>query len=131
MAKNTQKQAVLTLLRQAPASLSLSDISIKINHEVSGRTLRRWLAAWELENKVKKEGDGPATTYRYLSQVEDIVLSVEPSNSFGFLDGLDADIRSGLLDQIRDLWTHSSTALEGNTLSLGDTHFILEQGLAI
>jgi len=36
-----------------------------------------------------------------------------------------------LLAQIRDLWTHTSTALEGNTLSLGDTHFVLQEGLTI
>ena len=32
---------------------------------------------------------------------------------------------------MRDLWTHHSTAIEGNTLSLGDTHFVLEEGLTI
>jgi len=36
-----------------------------------------------------------------------------------------------LISQLRDLWTHTSTAVEGNTLSLGDTHFVLEQGLTI
>lgn len=48
-----------------------------------------------------------------------------------FFDGLDPDIRGILLSQIRNLWTHSSTALEGNTLSLGDTAFLLEEGLTI
>ena len=37
--------------------------------------------------------------------------------------GLDPDIRSALLNQIRDLWTHGSTAIEGNTLTLGETKF--------
>ncbi len=49
----------------------------------------------------------------------------------GFLRGLDSGLKSELLGQIRDLWTHTSTALEGNTLSLGDTHFILQEGLTI
>lgn len=48
-----------------------------------------------------------------------------------FYDGLDPDIKAILLAQIRNLWTHSSTALEGNTLSLGDTAFLLEEGLTI
>ena len=39
--------------------------------------------------------------------------------------------RIALLAQLRDLWTHYSTAVEGNTLTLGDTHFVLEQGLTI
>jgi hypothetical protein len=32
------------------------------------------------------------------------------------LQGLDRDLQQSLLSQIRDLWTHASTALEGNTL---------------
>lgn len=48
-----------------------------------------------------------------------------------FLEGLDNDIRRALLAQLRDLWTHTSTALEGNTLTLGETAFVLEEGLTI
>ena len=48
-----------------------------------------------------------------------------------FYEGFDPDIRSILLSQIRNLWTHSSTAIEGNSLTLGDTAFILEEGLTI
>jgi Fic family protein len=48
-----------------------------------------------------------------------------------FYDGLDRDLQSGLLVQIRNLWTHTSTALEGNTLSLGETDFILSEGLTV
>ena len=48
-----------------------------------------------------------------------------------FLDGLDSGIRQSLLKQIRDLWTHHSTAIEGNSLTLGETNFILEEGLPV
>ncbi len=47
------------------------------------------------------------------------------------LAGLDPDIRAALLAQIRDLWTHGSTALEGNTLTLGETKFVIEEGLTV
>jgi Fic family protein len=50
---------------------------------------------------------------------------------FDFLQDLDKDIRAALLIQLRNLWTHSSTAIEGNTLTLGETAFILEEGLTI
>jgi Fic family protein len=50
---------------------------------------------------------------------------------FKFLEGLDRDLRETLLRQIRDLWTHTSTSIEGNTLSLGDTQFILDEGLTV
>lgn len=45
--------------------------------------------------------------------------------------GLDPDIGSALLNQIRDLWTHGSTAIEGNTLTLGETKFVIEEGLTV
>lgn len=47
------------------------------------------------------------------------------------LQGLDPDLRTALLTQIRDLWTHGSTALEGNTLTLGETKFVIEEGLTV
>jgi Fic family protein len=50
---------------------------------------------------------------------------------FDFLQNLDNDIRDALLAQLRNLWTHTSTAIEGNTLTLGETAFILEEGLTI
>ena len=48
-----------------------------------------------------------------------------------FLDGLSEDIRKNLLEQLRVLWTHTSTAIEGNTLTLGETAFVLSEGLTI
>jgi Fic family protein len=48
-----------------------------------------------------------------------------------FLDGLDHDLHAALLAQLRDLWTHTSTALEGNTLTLGETAFVLAEGLTV
>lgn len=48
-----------------------------------------------------------------------------------FYDGLDDDLRTILLAQMRNLWTHTSTAIEGNSLSLGETAFVLEEGLTI
>lgn len=47
------------------------------------------------------------------------------------LQGLDRDIQQSLLNQFRDLWTHTSTALEGNTLTLGETKFVIEEGLTV
>lgn len=48
-----------------------------------------------------------------------------------FLNGLDQDLQKALLIQLRNLWTHTSTAIEGNTLTLGETVFVLEEGLTI
>ncbi|MDA8066414.1 MAG: Fic family protein [Thermaerobacter sp.] len=48
-----------------------------------------------------------------------------------FLSGLDEDIRRQLMIDLRNLWTHTSTAIEGNTLTLGETALVLEQGLTV
>jgi Fic family protein len=53
------------------------------------------------------------------------------STMFDFLQNLDNDIHDALLAQLRNLWTHTSTAIEGNTLTLGETAFVLEEGLTI
>jgi len=48
-----------------------------------------------------------------------------------FLAGLDGDLRAGLATSLVTEWTHSSTAIEGNTISAGDTLFVLTQGLTV
>ena len=48
-----------------------------------------------------------------------------------FFQNLDSDIKAALKAQLRDLWTHTSTALEGNTLTLGETKFVIEEGLTV
>ncbi len=48
-----------------------------------------------------------------------------------FLNGLDEDLRKALIAQLRNLWTHGSTAIEGNTLTLGETAFVIEEGLTV
>lgn len=47
------------------------------------------------------------------------------------LSNLDQDLQLSVRNALRDLWTHTSTALEGNTLTLGDTSFVLNEGLTI
>jgi len=90
---------------------------------VPERTLRRWLSNWVDEGRLTKTGNRRSTRYRMAE------ASTEPE--FEFLQGLSTSRKRALLGQLRDLWTHSSTAVEGNTLTLGDTHFVLEQGLTI
>lgn len=48
-----------------------------------------------------------------------------------FLNDLDPDIRNTLIVQLRNLWTHTTTALEGNSLTLGETAFVIGEGLTI
>ena len=52
-------------------------------------------------------------------------------DDWAFLEGLDMDLRTGLARSLVADWTHSSTALEGNTITAGDTLFVLTEGLTI
>lgn len=45
--------------------------------------------------------------------------------------GLDIDLREGLAQSLVAQWTHTSTALEGNTINAGDTLFVLTEGMTI
>ncbi len=57
-------------------------------------------------------------------------LEKKPSHK-QFYDGFPRDIRESLLKQVAAVWTHDSTAIEGNTLTLGETLKVLEFGLTI
>jgi Fic family protein len=48
-----------------------------------------------------------------------------------FYEGLPTDLREQLLKRLAAEWTHESTAIEGNTLTLGETQKVLELGLTI
>lgn len=48
-----------------------------------------------------------------------------------FYHGFDRDIKETLLKQMCAVWTHDSTSIEGNTLTLGETFKVLELGLTI
>lgn len=119
--KHTQSTA-LTILKQNSSPMSLQEISSALDNKVAERTLRRWLASWVKTGHILRFGNGRATLYRY--------QTIEP-RSFKFLHGLDEDLKTSVLLQLRDLWTHTSTAIEGNTLTLGDTHYLLEEGLTV
>lgn len=114
---------IFAAFRQSGGDFSLPELLIAIDHAIPERTLRRWLSKWVDEGRLVRTGRRRSTRYR-LSEA-----SAEPG--FRFLQGLSAPRKQALLVQLRDLWTHTSTAVEGNTLTLGDTHFVLAQGLCI
>jgi len=129
MARKAQREAVLEALRRSQVPLSADEIVRQAGSELPQRTLRRWLSEWVEQGLIARRGVGRATRYRHLEALVD--ANVPSSSPLEFLRGLDSDLKRELLAQIRDLWTHTSTALEGNTLSLGDTHFLLQEGLTI
>ncbi len=107
----------MAILRRSTKPLSLADIAREAGPDLPPRTLRRWLSKWVADGLVEISGVGRSTRYMH--------------KPLGFLRGLDNDLKTRLLAQIRDLWTHTSTALEGNTFTLGDTHFVLQEGITI
>lgn len=89
---------------------------------IEGAAKHGW--AWFIPEPVKvREGQrGPKSR---------LARDNESQKMTTFLSGLDKDLRERLILQIRNLWTHSSTAIEGNTLTLGETEFVLSEGLTI
>lgn len=60
-----------------------------------------------------------------------VVKIVFEGKRVNFLNNLDPDIHDALIVQLRNLWTHTTTALEGNSLTLGETAFVIGEGLTI
>ena len=114
MAKRTAQQIIRSTLQGSGDSFSSNELLEVIEGEVTTRTLRRWLSAWEAEGVVQKVGKRKATRYQWVS-------SPPAEHHFTFLDSVPEYRQQALLHQLRDLWTHASTAIEGNTLTLGDT----------
>ena len=117
---------VLGKLKSSDMPLSLPEISELIHGEIPERTLRRWLAGWVEPGVLVRTGKKRGTRYAYVGG-----RGYPSTFESGFLKPVPAHRRSAIVEQIRDLWTHTSTALEGNTFTLGDTHAILGLGLTI
>ncbi|WP_417215956.1 Fic family protein [Alcanivorax sp.] len=116
MANKSAQNATLNWVKTQLRPFSIHEIP----GQVPERTLRRWLSEWVAQGVLQRTGAKRSTRYQY-----------RQDNLPPFLQQVPQQYRSSLLKQLRDLWTHTSTALEGNTLTLGDTHFILEEGLTI
>ena len=120
--KNIKADLEIYLSLQKTAQ-SLATIQSSLPALVNARTLRRWLTEAVNAGNVIRIGKQRSTKY--------LAVTRKPALTFKFLSDKSPTQKRAILKQIRDLWTHTSTALEGNTLSLGDTHFLLEEGLTV
>lgn len=127
MHNKSHKDAILSWLKQTTEPQSLSQISQSAAESIPQRTLRRWLNGWSDAGIIRKTGEKRGTRYQSIRDTP----QQSTVHSLVFLDAIPPPRHDAVLKQIRDLWTHNSTALEGNTLTLGDTHSILELGLTI
>jgi Fic family protein len=123
MTKEPIQHIVRAALRRSESPLTTSDLLTVIDGAVTDRTLRRWLVSWVEEGRVIKTGKKRGARYQW--------NKLDAAEQFEFLHVVPAHRRASVMTQIRDVWTHSSTSIEGNTLSLGDTFNILEHGLTI
>lgn len=136
MSTNSKKLAVLSQLKNTRSPLSLPEISVLMADALPERTLRRWLAAWVESGVLQRTGQKRGTRYQLINNAQPDGIA-DPSAKYNapceyeFLNAIPRHRRPAVLEQIRDLWTHNSTALEGNTLTLGDTHAILGLGLTV
>lgn len=121
-AKN-EKERVLNYVSSANKPVSISEIKSATDFLVDNRTVQRWLKSAAEQGRVLITGERKARKYLGLPQKRKV--------TFKFLEGLSSAKQQELLSILRTLWTHNSTALEGNTLNLGETQFILSEGLTV
>lgn len=124
MADKLNKKDFLATISSVDQPLSIHEINELLPQKVAVRTLRRWLVNEVSKGRLLRSGQKRSTQYQFINVHKKIP-------QFAFLKKLSEEKQLNILKQLRDLWTHSSTALEGNTLTLGDTHFVLEEGLTI
>jgi len=117
----SERISILNFLEQQQTAVSMGQIKEHVSFTVTDRTVRRWLNDAANNGDIVIHGNKRTTTY----------LSTKKSQVFKFLQGKSAALQEQILKLLRDLWTHNSTAIEGNTLTLGDTQFILDEGLTI
>lgn len=119
----TEKQLVIDFVCASEEAVSISDIKRAIDFQVDNRTVQRWLKSASESGLVLISGERKSTKYQGYPQKSQSVLT--------FLVDLPETKQQEFLTLLRSLWTHNSTALEGNTLTLGETAFILREGLTI
>ena len=89
------------------------------------RTLIQLAKALDIEQEELRSAMRIEATEKNLNSIKKV------EQDWLFLEGLDKDLRAGLAQSLMTEWTHSSTAIEGNTISAGDTLFILKEGLTV
>ena len=105
-----------------------------------GKPFRSVLAPYEAEVKgLHEQGVGVRTIAAEMKLRHELEISHNAVASFlrthrktrNFLDGMTETRKGELLKALKALWTHDSTAIEGNILTLGDTMVVLEYGLTV
>lgn len=119
----TEKELVLNYVSSANKPVTISDIKTATDFQVDNRTVQRWL------NSAAKQGFVLITGERKARKYVNVPQKSKPA--FKFLEDLPSSKQQELLSMLRTIWTHNSTALEGNTLNLGETQFILNEGLTV
>lgn len=120
---NIKQELVLNYVSSANKPVTISDIKTATDFQVDNRTVQRWLNSAAKQGLVLISGDRKARKY--------VSVPVKSKPTFKFLESLSSSKQQELLGMLRALWTHNSTALEGNTLNLGETQFILSEGLTV
>lgn len=133
--RNKLKLAVYDAILVFDGQFSLPELQAiladQYSIEVAQRTLRRWLVGWVEEGVLQRFGQKRGTRYQLDGSIQLSTDKQVDKENLAFLAQVPPTKRSAVLAQLRDLWTHTSTAIEGNTLTLGDTHAVLELGLTV
>ncbi|MBE0468028.1 MAG: Fic family protein [Methyloprofundus sp.] len=101
------------------AKEALNGLGLSIHPKKLNRLLNDWIKS----GVIRKSGNKRYSCYAFINKHQDVTML--------FLDNIEPHKRDYVLEQLRDLWTYHSTAIEGNTFSLNDTYDVLQYGLTI
>ena len=134
--------------RRCNKSVVVSDINIWYNFGIMrnkvvtrGKPFQSKLAPYEAEIKqLRTNGASIRSIAAEMTARHGLEVSFNAVASFmkthgisrkSFLDEISETRKCELLKQLRAVWTHDSTSIEGNTLTLGDTMAVLEYGFTV
>ncbi len=118
-----EKELVLNYISSTSEPISIGNIKSATDFQVDNRTVQRWLKNAAEQGLIIIFGERKARRYQSIPQKNKLRLK--------FLANLPSSKQQELLNMLRTMWTHNSTAIEGNTLNLGETQFVLSEGLTI
>ncbi|MDG1733748.1 MAG: Fic family protein [Thalassotalea sp.] len=122
-AKN-EKELVLNCIQKAQTPLTITQIKEATQFGVDNRTVQRWLNQAAKQGDIIITGEKKGRKYSACS-----TPSEQPT--FDLIKDLPESKKQEVMNMLKTSWTHNSTALEGNTLTLGETEFVLNEGLTI
>ena len=126
-----QQNVVLDAINSFKSNFSPLLKEVKSKNEAMGKQVAFTLTE-DIQNELKALAAKPDSRHLLKLIRQILYWHIEKKNiGIFFFNGFDEDLKNILIQRFRDQWTHDSTAIEGNSFTLGETSFVLKEGLTI